>query len=829
MGDLTEVKSLDIEPIYFFDQMKPKRKKWKKREGEDHFLYLRHTSGATYSHTESILSKELKEARLTTVAEAEKQDVFYSFDISTTPTVAQFSPPLSKTHLQKDLFEEYKLIASEILHELGEVLQKYAEYHIIYPEGIVNLMNYSWHDLIEGASKCASKSSGLKKNTALQRDPSAVTQISSFLREEYHKEKHLVRAKKDHDVSSALVDQNQNAHIPQDNNLPVVIHFSLLSKICLENGWIFQYPDSKLEILKWKTILSTAVKRLQEATIQIKAEEAKLKKEGFNKQLTLLYYNDPKCVVKVSSSPHVSQCFWLELLKRKTEMPVVQEADPEMKKFHYALVDGSSLTYYPSGRLAVCQSYSALPGGGMYTNIFNDLPNQVILGTFTPSGRGSISFPNSPIISMMFNRDGGMVISKEGDVIREWMWPSKGKLDDPVDVWVNKFITVEISGRFAITLVYRWHPQSLKLSLAPVKCKFFPPCLPKVPFPDVSPISTEARELFKGYKVKCKHLKPTTQDKDPSSLTDTMKIATFDPVMDISPFSDIPTVIKLRRLQKKVKHILFHWLDYYRFTLGIDSMHIGKMPKLPEKGIRKQKVSSARFPLKQSAEEKDESKEYLRYRNTFLKLKGVFKPVPLFRTQKTPGSNPSFRLPPPPIKNKDAWFDPRLLCPVVLRRILCGQEGGTCQCSTYSVPEVTDLEYDHLISHRLSSTDQLIVVHVFSASNVDKTTKEMAKVYRKLNRCKSMPCLQCFSYPFRLLKYDITSACKFTGGSCPLLVQRHNVIPGIFLMYVRGKLVFANFIFNGYSTSAKDLQKQIVKTKSDYHTGYFLPNDFRIR
>lgn len=154
------------------------------------------------SHTESILSKELKEARLTTVAEAEKQDAFYSFDISTTPTVAQFSPPLSKTHLQKDLFEEYKLIASEILHELGEVLQKYAEYHIIYPEGIVNLVNYSWHDLIEGASKCASKSSGLKKNTALQRDPSAGTQISSFSREEYHKEKHLVKAKKDHDVSS---------------------------------------------------------------------------------------------------------------------------------------------------------------------------------------------------------------------------------------------------------------------------------------------------------------------------------------------------------------------------------------------------------------------------------------------------------------------------------------------------------------------------------------------------------------------------------------------------------------------------------------------------
>ncbi|XP_040493272.1 uncharacterized protein C3orf20 homolog isoform X4 [Ursus maritimus] len=388
------------------------------------------------------------------------------------------------------------------------------------------------------------------------------------------------------------------------------------------------------------------------------------------------------------------------------------------------------------------------------------------------------------IISMMFNQDGGMVISKKGNIVREWMWPSKGKLDDPVDVW---------------------------------------------PFPDVNPISTEARELFKAYKVKCKHLKSTTQDKYPSSLTDTMKIATFDPVMDISPFSDIPTVIKLRGLQKKVKHILFHWLDYYRFALGIESLHIGKMPKFPKKVIRRQKVSSARFPLKQSVEEKDENKEYLRYRNSFLKLKGVFKPAPLFHTQKTPVSNQSFRFPPPPIKSKDAWFASQLLCPVVLRRTLCGQEGGTCQCSTYNIPEVTDLEYDHLISHQLSSMDQLIIVHVFSASKMDKTTKEMAKVYRKLNRSKSMPCIQSCSDPFRLLKYNITSACKLTGGCCPLLVQRHNVIPGIFLMYIRGKLVFANFIFNGYSTSAKDLQKQIVKTKSDYCTGYFLPDDFRIR
>ena len=37
---------------------------------------------------------------------------------------------------------------------------------------------------------------------------------------------------------------------------------------------------------------------------------------------------------------------------------------------------------------------------------------------------------------MMFNQDEGMMLSKEGTTVREWMWPSKGKLDDPVEIWV---------------------------------------------------------------------------------------------------------------------------------------------------------------------------------------------------------------------------------------------------------------------------------------------------------------------------------------------------------------------------------------------------------
>ncbi|XP_016018281.2 uncharacterized protein C3orf20 homolog [Rousettus aegyptiacus] len=838
MEDYTDAKLLDIGPLYFFEQRKPKRKKWEKRKCKDDFPCSTYTSQPKDSYLKIGESKKLEEeARLSIVTDSEKKYEIRSFDISRTPFVSKFSAKskLSKIYLQKCLLEEYKLIAAEMLYELGEMLQKYAEYNITFPVGIANLVNYSWHDLTAEAYKCATRNSMLKKHNASQSRCNSMIvddKISCCSREEYDKKNHLAKSKIDHAASSkcmektSLISQNQCFQISQDSSLPAIIHFSLTSKICFENGWIFQQPYSKSEILKWKTILGIAVKKLQGAIIQIKTEKAKLMKEGFNKRLILSHYNDTEDKVKLSKSPQHSHYFWLELLKWKPPMPTVKEADPHMKKFHYALIDGSSVTYYPSGRLAICQSYSALPWGGVYTNIFSDLPHQVILGTFTPFGCGSISFSNGPI-SMMFNQDGGMVISKKGNVVREWMWPSKGKLDDPVEIWVNKFITVEIFGRFAINLVYEWDLQSLKLSLAPVKFKSSPPCFPEVSLADVNPVSKKARELFKAYEVKCKQMKSTTQVKDSSNITGLEDTATFDLAMDmdISPLTDIATAIKLRRLRRKAKHILFNWLDHYRFALGIESLNICKVNKFPRKVVRKQ--VSPEFPLNQSAKEKDEEKEYLRYRNTFLKLKGVFKPSPLCRIQKTPASNQSFRLP-LPIESKDTSFASQLVCPVVLRRTLCGQEGDTCRCSAYSIPEVTDLEYDHLISTQLSPVDQIIIVYVISSKEKDETLKEVAKVYRKQNRMRSMPCVQSHLDSFRFLKY-IISASKFTGISCPLLVQRHNVIPGIFLMYIQGKLLFANFIFNGYSTSAEDLQKQIVKTRSDYHMGYFLPDDFKIR
>ncbi|XP_069846458.1 uncharacterized protein C3orf20-like [Dipodomys merriami] len=662
----------DTASIYFFDQLKPKTKKWKKEIYEDQFSHLTEN----YGHKKKK-SKEQKLTRVGTVALIEEKDKSHSLGFSESPRVLSFSPSpkLSKMYLQKNLLKEYKLTAPEILYELGKTLQKYAEYQMTFPVGIENLMNYSWQDFTEDTTLTT-----LEQDKALHGDSSSSTIIDSNNfkisnnPKELHKENHLVKAKKGlHVVPSkplgkmSFVRNSQSSQMCQESNFSAVIHFSLSSKICLENGWIFNHPYSKWEILQWKTLLSAAVKRLQVAIIQMK------------------------------------------------------------------------------------------------------------------------------IIAMMFNQNGGMVISRKGHIMREWMWPSKGKLEDPIEVGVNNFITVKISGRFAITLVYKWHPKSLKLSLAPVKHKFLPLCLADMP----------------------------------TGSADQLITSTIDSSMDISPMHDFVTSINLRMLQKKAKHIFSHWLNHYRFSLGMESINICQTPELPQKVTIKQKVSLTTAPLKQDINESSKHKEYLQCQYTFQPLKNVFKLSPPCGIQRALAINQTSRFS-LPSDRKDSCFGSLLICPVVLRQTLCGKEEDTCRCSPYSIPEVTDLEYDNLINNQLASTDQIIIVYVFSAKEKDKHIEEVTKVYRELNRSRTMPCIQSHLDPFRLLKYNILSASKVTGSDRPLLVQRHNITPGIFLMYIQGKLVFANFIFNGYSTSAKDLQKQIVKTKNDYHMGYFLPKDYRI-
>ncbi|KAJ7382954.1 hypothetical protein OS493_031730 [Desmophyllum pertusum] len=102
------------------------------------------------------------------------------------------------------------------------------------------------------------------------------------------------------------------------------------------------------------------------------------------------------------------------------------------------------------------------------------------------------------------------------------------------------------------------------------------------------------------------------------------------------------------------------------------------------------------------------------------------------------------------------------------------------------------------------------------------------QLFHEKNRNRSLPCVQAQNDPFRLVRYDISLASRGVTQSQPLLLRRHNAVPGMFLMYTGGRLLFADHIFNGYGNAKKDFLKQIMRTRKDSLEGKALPADFRL-
>ena len=57
-------------------------------------------------------------------------------------------------------------------------------------------------------------------------------------------------------------------------------------------------------------------------------------------------------------------------------------------------------------------------------------------------------------------------------------------------------------------------------------------------------------------------------------------------------------------------------------------------------------------------------------------------------------------------------------------------------------------------------------------------------MYANQNRNRTRPCLQSRADLFRIFKYDISSAAVDSDHTQPLLLTRHNVVPGMILVSV---------------------------------------------
>ncbi|XP_061085077.1 uncharacterized protein C3orf20 homolog [Conger conger] len=196
-------------------------------------------------------------------------------------------------------------------------------------------------------------------------------------------------------------------------------------------------------------------------------------------------------------------------------------------------------------------------------------------------------------------------------------------------------------------------------------------------------------------------------------------------------------------------------------------------------------------------------------------------PVAVWRGQET--SRPA---PPPPVPCPVPCPAPcPVPCPALMRAALRGQEGQQCRCSSRRMPLLTDLEYDAFVTATPPHAQQVLVVCVTPVA--PPTGDALDQLYRAKNKNRSMPCTQCQQDSFRLVRYEVPTANSPSATHNALLQRRNNIAPGMFLMYAGGRLLFADHIFNGYSCTARDLHKQITKTREAYLQGQSLPSDFR--
>ena len=66
----------------------------------------------------------------------------------------------------------------------------------------------------------------------------------------------------------------------------------------------------------------------------------------------------------------------------------------------------------------------------------------------------------------------------------------------------------------------------------------------------------------------------------------------------------------------------------------------------------------------------------------------------------------------------------------------------------------------------------------------------LENMYFSRNKNRTRPCLQSKEDPFRVVMYDVNTAADYTDFSSPMLLRRHNVLPGMFLVCTLKEISF---------------------------------------
>ncbi|CAL8261334.1 unnamed protein product [Merluccius merluccius] len=799
----------------------------------------------------------------------------------------------------------YRDAAPELLRELAHLLGRYRwPEEGCVPRGLVNILSGAAQDLTHGAGAHGGTGPSL---TLKSRCPVVVdekTQKEVVVVDDDHQRKttkkksppKLSREKKvkgrpDVPTTSG----SPHAHRDRANGSSTIT-FSMSSKSCKDQGWVVEpAEEASNEEPQKSAVWQWVLQRLQTAQKHIQLQAAQDGERGRDKPPVVRHYGEVRPYYRNKRAADKS--LPSALIDGMPQIPQVKREDPSKRKLHYAINDGSSVLYYPSGGVAVCQSGSGLPRGGFYTNVFSDGAGPAVVASITASGRGAVTHHvssdvsfSSGAVSAVWDRGGGVICGPDGTVTKEWSWQSGSGSKERVVIQVSKSISVKLLNGTSGLLCFRSQGEIIQLPLSALQSDVTPPTDTSCPKPNQRFVSHKELMLAKKRRLPGH----AAESEDLSVNTASVRQREVLQMVREVEGPEEPGVVwggggggggggrghveelerELKRLQRKVRNTLDDWLELYRTATGIRCPDIERTPDAPQRSRSRREARSAaaaalpslnppgwgdtqpgappadparhpsapedrlpgsaaaegpRIPRKPLKEESHVTQIGALCIHSNVRLESVVTPEspprpPAGSADVHPAGRPS-----------SATSSP---CPVLLRATVHGgggwegqaRDGGLgrhrrrrCCCSSRLMPLVTDLEFDAFVRGQAARGEQVLVVCVSRPGGHDDT---LERLHEQRSGNRSMPCVQCQMDPFRLVRYEV-SAGRTSSARRSLLQLRHNVSPGMLLMYVGGKLLFADHISAGPRCSVRDLQRQVSTSRQDYKLGLSLPADYK--
>ncbi|CAL8320258.1 unnamed protein product [Gadus morhua 'NCC'] len=371
----------------------------------------------------------------------------------------------------------YKDAAPELLGELESLLSRYqwSEEGCI-PRGVVNILNCSSQDLtavvlsgkspFQGAD-CAKHTLNLKshipvadRNTPKELIVESVRKLKKKKSSPKPPFERKVKPRPDLPTRAFSPDAHKDRA-----NASSSISFSMSSKICKDQGWIVEAARLCYEEPQRSAVWQWVLRRLQSAQIPIELQATRDRERGLDKPPIVRHYGPVRSHYR-NTRAVVDEQRPFVLVHGMPQIPQVHREDPSERKLHYGTPDGSSVVYYPSGGVAVCQTGSGLPCGGFYTNVFSDRPSPAVIASMTAFGRGAATHAVSGVVSALWDRAGGKLCGPDGTVTKEWSWLGGSGSKERVLIQVSDSISVKLLNGTSGLLRFKCQGETIQLPLS---------------------------------------------------------------------------------------------------------------------------------------------------------------------------------------------------------------------------------------------------------------------------------------------------------------------------------------------------------------------------